>query len=144
MSASELPRDLARARCRFEAWRGRRQAGKRIPESLWQLAVRLVGNHGVSRTSDALGVDYYSLKERSERAVPEAPSARSAFIELPVPAVVGKQCLIEVDGSTGARMRVQLVGYDADEIEPLRASCGPPTDAADHTAHEDPGGRGAG
>jgi hypothetical protein len=61
----------------------------------------------------------YRLKERSEAPAPEVPSARSAFIELPVPAVVGKQCLIEVDSSTGARMRVQLVGYDADEIEPL-------------------------
>jgi len=119
MSASDLPRDLARARSRFEAWRSQRQAGERIPKSLWRLAVRLARSQGVSRTSDALGVDYYSLKERSEALAPEAPSARSAFIELPVPAVAAKQCLIEVDGSTGARMRLQLVGYDADEIEPL-------------------------
>jgi hypothetical protein len=119
MSASDLPRDLARARSKFEAWRGQRQAGERIPKSMWRLAVRLARSHGVSRTSDALGVDYYSLKEQGEALAPEAPSARSAFIELPVPAVVGKQCLIEVDGSTGARMRVQLVGYDTDEIEPL-------------------------
>jgi hypothetical protein len=119
MSASDLPRGLARARSKFEAWRGQRRAGERIPESLWRMAVRLVGSHGVSRTSEALGVDYYSLKERSEAPAPEAPSARSAFIELPVPAVVGKRCVIEMDNSTGVRMRVQLVGYDADEIEPL-------------------------
>jgi hypothetical protein len=119
MSASDLPRDLVRARSKFEAWRGQRQAGERIPKSLWRLAVRLARSHGVSRTSDVLGVDYYSLKERSEAPAPEAPSARSAFIELPVPTVVGKQCLIEVDSSNGARMRVQLMGYDADEIEPL-------------------------
>jgi hypothetical protein len=111
-----------RARNKFEAWRGQREAGERIPEFLWRLAVRLARSHGVSRTSDALGVDYYSLKERSEAPAPEAPSARSAFIELPVPAVVGKQCLIEVDSGTGARMRVQLVGYDADERTALTKS----------------------
>jgi hypothetical protein len=119
MGVSELPRDLARGQSRFEAWRGQRQAGERIPESLWRLAVRLVRRHCVSRTAEALRVDYYSLKERSEAPTPESPSAKSAFIELPAPAVVGKHCLIELDSSAGDRMRLQLTGYDADEIKTL-------------------------
>ena len=121
MGASELPRDLARVRSRFEVWRGQRQAGERIPESLWRQAVRLVRRHGVSRTAGALGVDYYSLKKRSE-AAPEAPLARHAFVELPTPALLGKQCLFELDNSSGARMRVQLLGYDAQEIETVACS----------------------
>ena len=40
MSASDLPRGLARARSKFEAWRGQRRAGERIPESLWRMALR--------------------------------------------------------------------------------------------------------
>jgi hypothetical protein len=116
---SELPCDLARARRRFAAWRARRQTGQRIPQSLWRLAVRLVNRHGVSRTAGALGVDYYSLKKQAEAAGPDTPAAGPAFIELPAPAVVGKQCLLELDNSTGARMRVQLVGYDAAAIEAL-------------------------
>jgi hypothetical protein len=119
MGTSELPCDLARARRRFEAWRARRLPGERIPQSLWGLAVELVSRHGVSRTAGALRVDYYTLKKRSAVAAPEAAAAGRAFIELPAPAVVGKQCLFELDNSAGARMRVQLVGFDAREIETL-------------------------
>jgi len=119
MGASALPSDLARARSRFESWRARRLVGSRIPPSLWRLAVRLVSSHGISRTAGALGVDYYSLKKRTEAAAQETPLGGPAFIELPAPAVVGKQCLLELDNSAGARMRVQLLGYDANEIETL-------------------------
>ena len=118
----ELPKDLARGRSRFLAWRERRKAGGRIPRPLWALAVRLVNKHGVSRTAAALGVDYYSLKERAEGAAREPRANGPAFVELPSAVVVGKQCLFELDNSTGARMRVQLVGYDAAEVEMLSRS----------------------
>lgn len=118
MGTSELPSELVRARSRFQIWRGQRRPGSRIPPSLWRLAVRLASSHGVSRTALALGVDYYSLKRRSEEASQDAPAAGPAFIELPVSPVVGKQCLLELDRS-GARMRVQLVGYETTEIETL-------------------------
>ena len=68
---SELPKDLAKGRRRFQAWRERRQGGRRIPQPLWALAVRLVSRHGISRTASALGLDYYSLKERVETAANE-------------------------------------------------------------------------
>jgi hypothetical protein len=122
MGASErggLPQDLARARSRFQAWRGRRQGGGRIPQGLWALAVRLVNRHGVSRTATALGLDYYSLKKRAEAAAGEPQSAGPAFVELPSPLVVGKQCLVELDNGAGASMRVQLVGYDVADVEAL-------------------------
>ena len=119
MGASELPSALARARSRFQAWRARRVVGDRIPPALWDLAVRLAKTHGISRTVGALGVDYYGLKERVEASADESPSDSPAFIELPSPAVVGKQCLFELDNSAGARMRLQLVGYEAHEIETL-------------------------
>ena len=64
----ELPKDLAQARSRFETWRQRRQGGRRIPQSLWDLAVRLASQHGVSRTATALGLDYYSLKKQAQAA----------------------------------------------------------------------------
>jgi hypothetical protein len=119
MSTSKLPGDLVRARSRFQVWRAQRQSGSRIPQSLWRLAVRLASSHGVSRTALALGVDYYSLKRRSEEGSQDGPATGPAFIELPTPAVVGKQCLFELGNSAGARMRVQLLGYDATEIETM-------------------------
>ena len=115
----ELPKDLAQARSRFEAWRERRQGGRRIPQPLWSLAVRLAGRHGVSRTATALGLDYYSLKKQAEAAAPQLPPCGPAFVELPPPVVVSKQALFELDNGAGATMRVQLLGYDAADVEAL-------------------------
>jgi hypothetical protein len=114
----ELPKDLAQGRRRFQAWRERQPGGRRIPELLWALAVRLVSQHGISRTATALGLDYYSLKERVEAAGQEPPSRCPAFVELPAP-VVGKHALFELDNGAGATMRVQLLGYDAADVEAL-------------------------
>ena len=115
----ELPKDLAQARSRFEAWRQRRSAGRRIPQPLWDLAVRLVSQHGLSRTATALGLDYYSLKKRVEATAQEPPSPSPAFVELPAPLVVGKQALCVLDNGAGATMRVQLLGYDTADVEAL-------------------------
>ena len=115
----EFPKDLAQARSRFEAWRQGRQEGRRIPQPLWALAVRLVRQHGLSRTATALGLDYYSLKNRVEATAQEPPSPSPAFVELPAPLVVSKQALFELDNGAGASMRVQLLGYDAADVEAL-------------------------
>jgi hypothetical protein len=118
----ELTNDLLRGRSQFQAWRARRQAGGRIPERLWALAVRLANRHGLSRTASALGLDYYSLKKRAEQAASKPQSNGPAFVELPSPVMVGKQCLFELDNGAGATMRVQLVGYDAADVEALARS----------------------
>ena len=118
----ELPEDLLRGQRRFQAWRARRKGGSRIPQSLWTLAVRLVNTHGVSRTATALGLDYYTLKQRAEQAVDQPPSSGPAFVEMPAPVLVGKQCLFEVNNGTGATMRVQLVGYDVADVDALARS----------------------
>jgi len=114
----ELPKDLAQARRQFQAWRERRQ-GRRIPQPLWDLAVLLVSQHGLSRTVTALGLDYYSLKKHVEAAGQQPPSPSPAFVELPAPLVVSKQAVFELVNGTGATMRVQLLGYDAADIEAL-------------------------
>jgi hypothetical protein len=114
----ELPNDLAQGRRRFQAWRERRQGG-RIPQPLWDLAVRLASKYGISRTTTALGLDYYSLKKHAEAAAQQPPSRSPAFVELPPPVVVGKQALFELDNGAGATRRVQLLGYDAAEVEAL-------------------------
>ncbi len=116
-TSGKLPRDLLRARGRFQAWRRqRRNASSRIPEALWKLAVGLVGAHGLSRTTIALGVDYYSLKKHVEESAGQLSS--TGFVELPSP-LVGKQCLFEFANGAGATMRVQLTGYDAADVEAL-------------------------
>ena len=118
----QLPPDLVLGRSRFQAWRGQRTAGGRIPEALWTVATRLANAHGVSRTAAALGLDYYRLKERAEAAANEPRSSGPAFVELTTPVLVGKQCRFELDNGSGATMRVHLVGYDAAEVEALSRS----------------------
>ena len=118
---SELPQDLAQGRSQFQAWRARRTAG-RIPQTLWALAVRLARRHGVSRTATALGLDYDSLMKRAQEATGPAPASGPAFVELPTPALVGKQAALELDRGAGATLRVHLVGYDAAEVAALARS----------------------
>jgi hypothetical protein len=114
----ELPTDWVQGQSRFQTWRRQRKAGSRIPQTLWALAVRLANAHGVSPTAAALGLAYYSLKERVEAAAgTQPPSSGPAFVELPAPLMVGKQCRFELDNGAGATMRVQLVGYDAADVE---------------------------
>ena len=114
-----LPADLERARSRFQAWRTRRKVGTRIPRTLWAVAVRLAKTHGVCRTAAALGLDYYSLKQRTESPGTPRQSDGPAFVEFTAPTTIAKQCQVELHNGSGATMRVQLVGYDAADIEAL-------------------------
>jgi hypothetical protein len=118
----ELPPDLLQGRSRFRAWRGERKLGERIPRPLWALAVRLARAHGVSRTATALGLDYYGLQRRSGIAATPAQSSNPSFVELAAPILVGKECRLEFDNGAGATLRVQLVGYDAADVEALSRS----------------------
>jgi hypothetical protein len=115
----QLPPDLVRGRDRFQAWRRQRKAGGRIPQPLWAMAARLAKAHGVSRTAAVLGLDYYRLKKLAEPAASEPQSSGPAFVELASPVMVAKQCRFELDNGAGATMRVQLVGYDAADVEAI-------------------------
>jgi hypothetical protein len=120
----QLPADLARARQRFQAWREQRTPGTRIPQALWDIAVQLVKIHGVSRTAAALRLDYYSLKRRSEDVAAPDPPASSPFIEVIPPFLPARQCRFEFENRSGVVVRVQLVGYDAADIEALSRGFG--------------------
>jgi hypothetical protein len=110
----EIPAELERGRDRFAAWRRTRRPKTRIPESLWELAVRLAATHGLNCTARALKLDYYSLKKRVEAGAHHEQNA-SAFLELPpVPASV-QECVIECEDGA-VRLRVHLKGYSAAEI----------------------------
>ena len=116
----QLPPDLVRGQRRFQAWREQRKPGDSIPQSLWAIAIRLAKAHGVSRTAAVLRIDYYRLKNRAAAAPASEPRSRGpAFVELTPPTIVAKQCQFEFDNGSGATMRVQLVGYDAADIEAL-------------------------
>lgn len=119
-NGGDLPKDLLHGRSRFQAWRQRRQRRGRIPDTLGTLAVRLAKCHAVRRTAAALGVDYYSLKKRTEAAaIRTAPAPDPVFVELPAPARPAKQCLFELNNAAGTTLRVQLLGYDTADVQTL-------------------------
>jgi hypothetical protein len=117
-----IPADLALGRSQLQAWRGTRKLGERIPQPLWDLAVRLAKLHGVSRIATELRLDYYTLQRRAGAAATPAPSSHPAFVEVSAPILGGKECRLEFDNGAGATLRVQLVGYDAADVEALSRS----------------------
>jgi hypothetical protein len=115
----QWPSDLERGRSRFQAWRGQRKPGGRVPQPLWGMAIRLAKAHGVSRTAAVLRLDHYRVKQRTEAAAREEPPRGPASVESAPPVPVGKQCRFELDNGAGATMRVHLVGFDAADLEAL-------------------------
>jgi hypothetical protein len=89
----------------FTAWRQANQRPRRIPEDLWESAVRLCRSHPVSRVSRILGLGYHELKARAQRPSTPVPQ----FIELTAPRPTS---LLRVDcmGGNGRRMHIHCNG----------------------------------
>ena len=108
-------------RSQFDRWRQSRKRGTRIPETLWQAAVEAAGECGVSKTTQALGLDYYGLKKRVESpdAITESePAAGREFLEIPLFASAA-DCVLEMVDAEGTRLRVELRGSAAAHCQTL-------------------------
>jgi hypothetical protein len=110
---------------RVEHWRKQRDGGRsKVPEDLWNSAVEVARGAGVHATSKALRLNYYSLKDRLVLADGEAPSQKEAgsgatFVEVQMPSVrapipresaAGGQTVVELVGTGGDRMRIDVTG----------------------------------
>jgi hypothetical protein len=97
---------------RIFQWRLTRRHRRPMPEDLWQEAARIARVQGINPTASALGLNYYSLKERTEglpKEVP-APAARPAFVEVQAPASLSPaSCEVEVE-SKGEKLTLRLSG----------------------------------
>jgi hypothetical protein len=121
----DLPAPVERVRKRFEEWRRTRKARSRIPDSLWAAAVEIAGTYGLHRTARALPVEYYSLKKRLEqqsaaaRRSYERQGPGTTFVELsPVP-IGACDCTLELEDTTGAKMRVHWKAATPPELAAL-------------------------
>ena len=101
---------VASLRAQFDAWRGRRRRGARIPEELWRAAAGAAHEHGVHAVSRALGLDYGQLKRRAGGLVQRRPVTERAsglFVEVERPAAEpALACVVELEKSNGTRMRI--------------------------------------
>ena len=118
----EVPARLLRLKQKFADWRKSRSPGQRIPHSLWNSAAKLAAEYGLSQTATVLGLDYYSLKRHVDRQSAETTSA-AAFLELPSapPAPTG-ECIIELEDTAGASMRIHLKGTELPDLLELGRS----------------------
>ena len=125
----EVPAQLKTAQRRFERWRGSHAGRRRIPESLWAVAVKTARQCGISRTARALCVDYYRLKKRvasqgnGARSITSARQAMPAFLELTptMPSNRGR-CVVELEDSAGTKMRIQLESLETADLVALSRS----------------------
>jgi len=125
----DLPARLEGLRRRFERWRQTRKVRSRIPEPLWAAAVKVAGTYGIHRTAKTLRVDYYSLKKWVEGAPAVTASkmpgraAGATFLELPPAAWPGPgECTLELEDTSGAKLRVHLKGFGAPDLAALSRS----------------------
>lgn len=105
----------------FERWRGTRQRGERIPPALWTAALELARSHGVSKTSQTLHLDYYSVQRRLAEVSVERPRATvQQFVELELAAGVTStsipQCRLEMRDHDGGAVRLELSGWSAQDL----------------------------
>ncbi len=113
---------LSDVRLQFERWRKSRRRGTRIPEALWRAAAGAGREQGVSKTAQALHLDYYALKKRVESGLEERstvePASEIKFLEIPLCAPSGRpECVLEFEDGQGARLRVELQGAALAELE---------------------------
>ena len=121
-----LPASLEALRLRFERWRRSRTARSRIPDPLWASAVQAAERYGLHRTTTALRLDYYTLKKRVEDAATDREPDRevaATFLELPAPvSASASECVLELEDSGGAKMRVHLKGGAVPDVTALARS----------------------
>lgn len=101
----------------FKAWRKARTGRERIPVSLWQVAAQVFenGNHSLHRISKTLHLNPTAFKKYVQQQCPVAIKVKSeeppSFIALePGSSLPVSECVIEMKGTTGAKMRMCLRG----------------------------------
>lgn len=123
-NTAEHEKDLKALEREFKSWRRKRRRGARIPEDLWARAVTMAELHGLWKTKLRLNLNYYALKKRSQAPALVAPKALvtpaatvAEFVELPWSADPGPECLVELEHTSGPRLRVALRGMGVQRLE---------------------------
>src|SRR5438477_13044528 len=104
-----IPEPVAQLQRQLEQFRSTQPRRTKLPESLWEAAVKLARQHGVYPVAHPLRLDYTGLKKR----LGGSPTFRRrvtkpAFVELVAPARAQlEECVIEFESSGGSKVRIQ-------------------------------------
>jgi hypothetical protein len=95
---------------------------------LWDAAAKMAQRYGLARTASVLGLDYYRLKKRLDQNAAHGSETRPAaakttFMEFPAPVrPAAPECVVELEDSAGAKMRIHLKGAEAPDLAALSRS----------------------
>jgi hypothetical protein len=93
----------------FEQWRTTRNKRDRVPESLWQVAVKLAPFYSISKIARTLRLNFNELKRRIDGCTSETPSCE--FVELKVEQMFGSApCRLRLCSPTGFELEIQAQG----------------------------------
>jgi len=114
---------LESMRRRFQIWRKNGHAGHRIPDALWEAAVRLCRDHSVSKVSRVLRLNYYGLRKRAHQTEDADSGSDLGFVKLALgtPPVSAPEWKAEMEAPNGAKMTLSLKGAPGD-LDPLELS----------------------
>ncbi len=112
---------LEKVQQQFKIWRETKTGRERIPDSLWQAAAEVFhnGEHSLHKISKTLHLNHTALKQHVEQSFPSSielesdakPEHSPAFIAFELdPPISVSECVIEMEDTTGAKMRMCLRG----------------------------------
>ena len=105
------PEELNGLRRQIQEWRQNRTVPGAMPAGLWEQAVAFAKHFGVCRIARAVGLDYTSLRKRTEQA-PATGLVKPTFVQLPATIALAETPVapttIEITARDGARMRIHL------------------------------------
>jgi len=120
-----LPVRLEAGRRRFERWRRTREGRSRIPDPLWNSAVKLSATFGIHRTAKTLRLNPDSLKKHVASAHGDGSrgqkkprqKAATAFVEwVPPEGACPPECIVELENPRGAKMRIHAKGNPIPDV----------------------------
>ena len=112
MNNIALADSVPQLQAQLEEFRVAHPGRTKLPESLWQSAVKLARRHGVYAVAHPLRLDYSKLKRQvNGPSPPRRRKAQARFVELvgAVPARVDEY-LIEFESPRGPKMRIHWNG----------------------------------
>jgi len=111
-------------RRRFQIWRKKGPARRRIPTALWDAAVELCQDHSINKVSRALRLNYYGLKRRVHKTKDIGLGSDHGFVKLDLgaPLVSAAEWRVEMEAPNGGKMTLSLKGAprDLDPVELIR------------------------
>ncbi len=111
---------IEQVRARFEQWRNSRPRTTRIPRELWAAAIELARRDGVNRTAQALHLDGGKLKRLLVTSDPGVATPQPNFVEwIAAQAASVGECVVELEGPHGRKMRIQMKGAKMPELVEL-------------------------